>query len=853
MLRHAARCAPSTQAANAAGVAAAAAVPALAGNWRAARAVAQRPLYSARTAAGAQRRLHCHHCTRRAFSSSSTSSNHSSSHSSDAATASAAATAAAAARDAIPDAEFSAVDSDASAPDQTAQKAEQQQRQQSATPTSSTEASVVEAIVVSSTAVGSEASTLFSAPRIRRADSSTSKNGDGGGASDGRPVLAAWGAGFLGCLGRQSYADAALPVPVELGSAVPASIASSWGRNVVVSSRGSVFEWGWRKSFRLLLKVAAWQRDSPFLVRQLQRLKLGMLTLCGADPLGPARHVGWGHEVGEDRLGPEEERLRLYAVSAAAGSDFSAVLSSQGQVYTWGNNFYGQTGHTAHLSQAQLPAPTLVAHYQNQHPNESLGRHIETGLVTLPPSFPSTPLVAVAAGFAHLLLLTRAGQVYACGKSDTGALGITHIYRDSKRLFLPHLVPITDAFWSGEQGSGEAAMREAALDSGEACLTEEMQAQNDTDIVDTYTGPIVAVAAGMKYSLMLSARGQVYAAGGSGLNELGNGRFYKMAGWVPVHLPLRFREPERSPRWRANRRAGLNGEEAVDDADANDDNFFAHATRAEAPTEKIVSIAAGAHHALALSNLGFVYSWGLNQQGQTGVPPREEDQPVGKGFLSKWTSKLSRKRRPPTQAEALAAMREAQGATDPNADSNHGSGSASNVAPYVRASPSNLARINTARLGQVGSMCVAPSRVRVEHLLSGLAEGVRVSPREFGQVVSISAGFYDSVLVSDRGYALTFGGALSQDRAHGPHLMRIDAPSAAPVSAADRARGHPWPTDTATSLAHEENQQGVAGGHTRIKKVAFGLTHAIAIVQTERTAQQTPSSNQRTPQADVVA
>ena len=360
--------------------------------------------------------------------------------------------------------------------------------------------------------------------------------------------------------------------------------------------------------------------------------------------------------------------------------------------------------------------PRLVCFYQNQHPNESVARHLESGMVALPCTFPDTPIVQVAAGWAHLLILTQAGQVYACGKCDTGALGITHIYRDSKRLFFPHLIPVTDAYASGEHGAGEINLKVRAEESGESALTPMQLAQNDPSIADNFIGPVIAVAAGMKHSLFLNAQGEVYACGNNGLNELGNNTFHPAHGLIPVRLPLLHTSPSRRV-WRRQRSS-----DELEDAPF--ESFFRASALGSSREERIVKVAAGQHHSLALSNRGQVYAWGLNQQGQCGVP-------VQRQWNNTWISNvLSRKAKAPTLADVRRLSDAARLSPTP----------LDAVTPYIRASLANLAPINTARASQMAEVCVSPTRLPIyEH-----AHALGTTKGELGQVIDIMAGFHDS-------------------------------------------------------------------------------------------------------------
>jgi len=87
----------------------------------------------------------------------------------------------------------------------------------------------------------------------------------------------------------------------------------------------------------------------------------------------------------------------------AAGGHFSLALTSTGQVFSWGDNTWGQLGNGTTTSSS-----TPVA-------------------VSLPCSpiicIPLVTITAISAGFYHALALTSAGQVLAWGSNDHGQLG----------------------------------------------------------------------------------------------------------------------------------------------------------------------------------------------------------------------------------------------------------------------------------------------------------------------------------------------------------------------------------------------------------------------------------------------
>ena len=82
----------------------------------------------------------------------------------------------------------------------------------------------------------------------------------------------------------------------------------------------------------------------------------------------------------------------------AAGIQHSLLLSCQGQVYTFGNNSYGQLGHSHYMAS---PARISV----------------------------EEKIVSIVAGYFHTLLLDDKGQVWATGSNSHGQLGLGNIMR----------------------------------------------------------------------------------------------------------------------------------------------------------------------------------------------------------------------------------------------------------------------------------------------------------------------------------------------------------------------------------------------------------------------------------------
>jgi alpha-tubulin suppressor-like RCC1 family protein len=128
-------------------------------------------------------------------------------------------------------------------------------------------------------------------------------------------------------------------------------------------------------------------------------------------------------------ISPEPIALSPKIKHIAAGSTHVLVLTTDGNVFGWGSNHFGQVG----LSQAV------------QKNNE--------GFSTKPNSivFPEK-IIAIAAGMHYSLALTASGKVYAWGWNGFGQLGLG----DLKSRNTPTLIPNLSGVRAIAAGEGHA-------------------------------------------------------------------------------------------------------------------------------------------------------------------------------------------------------------------------------------------------------------------------------------------------------------------------------------------------------------------------------------------------------------
>ena len=127
--------------------------------------------------------------------------------------------------------------------------------------------------------------------------------------------------------------------------------------------------------------------------------QLGNNTTSGNDPNPVPVRV-------RDPANPTDKSKGLKTTQVSAGGDHSLALGSDGYVYAWGNNYYGQLGNNTSGDNADSHVPVRVRDPAN--PDDA-----SKGLKT----------TQVSAGYSHSLALGSDGYAYAWGNNEYGQLG----------------------------------------------------------------------------------------------------------------------------------------------------------------------------------------------------------------------------------------------------------------------------------------------------------------------------------------------------------------------------------------------------------------------------------------------
>jgi len=314
-------------------------------------------------------------------------------------------------------------------------------------------------------------------------------------------------------------------------------------------------------------------------------------------------------------------------------SESSYVIDKDGNLWSWGRNFYGQLG-VGDRNDRNRPV-----------------------LVPMPQG--ASQWTLVAGGAAHAVAVADSDKLYAWGLNDKGQIGVGY----AGNLFAsPVLIPNPIGVKKWKWVSAGADHTEALADNGTLyAWGNNEQGQLGTGNLQVLRSPTPvifpngvtawsAVAAGPGYTLMISQDDHLY---GSGIDSVG--RFQRW--WAPM-LASRSFFRGRGPlstlavSYRIESfinddladnlgfapstvsvAAGGSHELSLDQfgrINANGDNTFGqlgvgsgsiHTLLVPMPTNvsQFVAISAGLRHSLAIGNDGWLYAWGSDSLGELGL------------------------------------------------------------------------------------------------------------------------------------------------------------------------------------------------------------------------------------------
>jgi len=322
------------------------------------------------------------------------------------------------------------------------------------------------------------------------------------------------------------------PQPVALGFAVQVKqVSCGWSHSGFVSEQGGLWTWG-TGQFGRLGHGDARDRLSATFVDSLQQARISMVA-CGGQHTLALDHMGHvyscgkgvslGHPNSIDCHTPERvESLaaeNLKGVYIDAGAGHSALLTDQGQVYTWGLNGTGQLGLG---SRQDTPAPSLV---------NLFGLRVRR----------------VALGAYHTLLVTCNGDLLSCGAGgpDPDPETVRDLVKNDG---------VATKLDGGERGRLCQVAKMESVEGGDDSSSEDGAddeaneilkiAENNGDrlLPRLVEGPwraklypkVAHVAAGGYHSMFVTEAGQLFTCGVAKYGRLGLGHLFPT--YTPTHV-----------------------------------------------------------------------------------------------------------------------------------------------------------------------------------------------------------------------------------------------------------------------------------------------------------------------------
>lgn len=234
--------------------------------------------------------------------------------------------------------------------------------------------------------------------------------------------LFTWGGGMYGKLGHGSESGCSVPRRVEALSGVHISAVACGSRHTVaVTLAGALYSWGDKENGVAGHESTEGHQYIPKLVEKLHGKVVVQLSACGF-------HTGcitedknvyvWGEgKFGRLGLGSErnchsprllEDFSSIRPKQIACGGFHTAVVTDDGNLYTFGGGEHGQLGHGDKFNRV---VPTLVQALEGEFVSQ------------------------ITCGWSHTVVLTPRG-ICSFGNGEHGKLG----HGSVKKLSTPHLI-----------------------------------------------------------------------------------------------------------------------------------------------------------------------------------------------------------------------------------------------------------------------------------------------------------------------------------------------------------------------------------------------------------------------------
>jgi uncharacterized repeat protein (TIGR02543 family) len=377
-------------------------------------------------------------------------------------------------------------------------------------------------------------------------------------------------------------------IPLYAGETIT-QVSLGWSHSSALTSEGRIFTWG-NNDYGQLGDGTTTNRTTPTEItsqfnlhagESIIQVSLGIFHSSAITSEG--RIFTWGNngygQLGDgttnnNRTTPTEitSQFNLPAgesiIIVSLSFDHSSALTSEGRIFTWGNNFYGQLGDGTTTNRT---TPTEITSQFNLYAGETI--------------------IQVSLGYSDSSALTSQGRIFTWGINNSGQLG------DGTTTNRTTPTEITSQFnlHAGESiiqaslgwGHSSALTSEGRIFTwgnnfygqlGAGTTTNRNTPTEITSHFNIHTGEtIIQVSLGIFHSSAITSEGRIFTWGYNGFGQLGDGTTTDRA--IPTEITSQF-----------NLHIG----------------------------ETIMQVLFKSYHSSALSSEGRILMWGNNGYGQLG-------------------------------------------------------------------------------------------------------------------------------------------------------------------------------------------------------------------------------------------
>lgn len=353
-------------------------------------------------------------------------------------------------------------------------------------------------------------------------------------------------------------------------AAVPISVAAGDYNSVALRSDGTVYDWG----------------DNSF-----AQLGNGTLPPATSSSSAPVQVVGLSG-----------------AVAVASGWKFALALKSDGTVWGWGNNAYGELGTGIDGIEANYTPVAVQAHING--------------------------VTAIAVAEDHSLSLKADGTVWGYGHNQNDTLGDTStgLVANPTQIGITGVTAISASGYFSLALKGDGSVWAWGDDSWGELGNGTITNTPTPNPVQVSISGVMAIAAGQDYALALKTDGTLWAWGSNQEGQLGNSS--KPDGsLVPVQVMTDtgaalngvtalaagqltgYARTSDGALWAW----GLNSYGQVGVGTSGGGSVLSYLTATKvAGLTGVTDVAGGRYHALAVTGDGSLWAWGHNQDGELG-------------------------------------------------------------------------------------------------------------------------------------------------------------------------------------------------------------------------------------------